>query len=900
MGSTIEIAGEAMLFRQIQIRNFRKLESPLVIGGIGDGLTIIAGDNEDGKSTLLDAIRAGLFERHKLGGAGLARMQPFGSRVRPEIRLDFEINGEAYILHKIFGSSPSVRFETPNGNFDAEHAEEKLAELLTFRAARGESKPDDRGILGLFWLEQGRSLERLAFGETGRLTLRASFEREVGDVLGGDRGRRLLRAAMAKRDELLTATGRPKAHGELANAIAEAEAATRRAEQLNRERIEYDSEIDELVRVQADLAQIEAEGRVNEARKILTELEAEAKRIDELRHGDDVARNAVSLAEAELCNASERWARRRGLIDASETRATDLTAAQNALSELEGRADEIDRSYNEARARADNAASATNTVETRVKLAEARARRAALDEEIDELNRRITEIGKLTTERAVAAGRLGAVRIDRPLLEEIEGQDSAIREAGAAIAAAATRLRFFPSDRQAVMRDGTTLPSAEAVEVTAPAHFTLEGFGALEVQPGGKVLAERRERLREAKVALAAALTSAEVANVAEARAQFEVREKAEDVICTADRLIRVYAPHGEAALLSACKVKCEERASLDLEIDLSTAPADLAEPGTERRALEAAKQAEATALTVAAEAERNRQQHFTDLAVARANFENAERNSTTAKQDLESARTEAADVDLAAALRSARDALATATDAKAWAEEELQAANPEEVEERHAQARRDLENIERVHRDLKDREIALENRLTGLDKGRIREELEEVREEQRRALSRRDRVQAEANAWRLVVETLEAAERDAKRAFLDPVRQCIRPFLEILFPGVDVTLQEESLEIAEIARNGRSEPYSALSVGTREQLSILVRLAFAVYLREKGYPAVVILDDALVYADPGRFARMQEALGEAAKKVQILLLTCRPEDWRPLGVPIRRLADAVTAFEPA
>jgi predicted ATP-binding protein involved in virulence len=52
-----------VLFRRIAVRNFRKLVSPAVIDGLREGVTIIAGDNEEGKSTLLLAIRTGLFER---------------------------------------------------------------------------------------------------------------------------------------------------------------------------------------------------------------------------------------------------------------------------------------------------------------------------------------------------------------------------------------------------------------------------------------------------------------------------------------------------------------------------------------------------------------------------------------------------------------------------------------------------------------------------------------------------------------------------------------------------------------------------------------------------------------------------------------------------------------------
>ena len=142
----------------------------------------------------------------------------------------------------------------------------------------------------------------------------------------------------------------------------------------------------------------------------------------------------------------------------------------------------------------------------------------------------------------------------------------------------------------------------------------------------------------------------------------------------------------------------------------------------------------------------------------------------------------------------------------------------------------------------------------------------------------------------------MKRAEREAKEKFLEPVLKTIDPFLRLLFPGARLALDEETLEITGIARDGREEPYSALSIGTREQLSILVRLAFAVYLREKGYPAAVILDDALVYADDDRFERMQLALRKAAETVQILILTCRPRDWRQFGAPIRRLADVTTA----
>jgi hypothetical protein len=123
---------------------------------LGAGVTIIAGDNEEGKSTLLLAIRTGLFERHSLGGKAVEAMQPFGCSVRPEIQLDFEIDGGRYSVTKGFAQRSSAILTMPSGMLEGPAAEERLAELLTFRVPqRGESRPDDRGILDYSGLSRG-------------------------------------------------------------------------------------------------------------------------------------------------------------------------------------------------------------------------------------------------------------------------------------------------------------------------------------------------------------------------------------------------------------------------------------------------------------------------------------------------------------------------------------------------------------------------------------------------------------------------------------------------------------------------------------------------------------------------------------------------------------------------
>ena len=74
-------------------------------------------------------------------------------------------------------------------------------------------------------------------------------------------------------------------------------------------------------------------------------------------------------------------------------------------------------------------------------------------------------------------------------------------------------------------------------------------------------------------------------------------------------------------------------------------------------------------------------------------------------------------------------------------------------------------------------------------------------------------------------------------------------------------------------------------------RFTVLTRLAFADLLREHGQESPIVLDDALVYSDGGRFGRMQEFLMETSKSNQIIVLTCHERAYSNLGAPVIRIA---------
>ncbi|MDX7953085.1 AAA family ATPase, partial [Lichenihabitans sp. Uapishka_5] len=198
-----------MLLRHIAIRDFRKI-GRRDIGGLADGLNVLVGDNEAGKSTVLAALRAAFFERHRVSGAVADAMLPYGSAVRPTVTVDFEIDGRPWSLTKAFCQKPEASLEGAGERHTGDAVEERLANLLGFTPpGRGASNPrEHHGAHGLLWVEQGLRAN-LGIG-AGRDTIAGALEREIGEVTGGERGRALLQAATERRDRFWDKRDKPR------------------------------------------------------------------------------------------------------------------------------------------------------------------------------------------------------------------------------------------------------------------------------------------------------------------------------------------------------------------------------------------------------------------------------------------------------------------------------------------------------------------------------------------------------------------------------------------------------------------------------------------------------------------------------------------------------------------
>jgi DNA repair exonuclease SbcCD ATPase subunit len=161
-----------------------------------------------------------------------------------------------------------------------------------------------------------------------------------------------------------------------------------------------------------------------------------------------------------------------------------------------------------------------------------------------------------------------------------------------------------------------------------------------------------------------------------------------------------------------------------------------------------------------------------------------------------------------------------------------------------------------------------------------IREELERIDEALAVARTREKDLELDADAWKLLLETLREVENEEGahlgRALAGPVTTRFAELTSGRYGNLrlDAALKAEAVDVAGGGAQG-ADVLEALSVGTRNQLATLIRLTIADQLK-----SAIVLDDHLVNSDPRRLAWFRDVLMKTALNAQIIILTCRPEDY--------------------
>ena len=879
---------------RLRVEQLRRFRSPLELGGFEPGLNILAAPNEAGKSTLVRAIRAAFFERHRSTAVEDLRPWGEGSGAAPLVELDFLIDGQGHRLVKSFLGKKRCTLVAGARSFDGTDAEDHLAQLFGFSfAGKGASKPENWGIPGLLWVEQGRGQELDV--SHARDHLHDALRDPAGDsaaALAASGGDAILDSLRAQRDELLTSTGKPRA----AHAEAIAQVATLEAElgAIDAQVAAYRQQVDQLAQMRQQ-HQIDEMARPWEA--LREQLLAAQHRNDALQAGQEQLRNdrarlrqlheTRELLAKELAGLAQQQTEAQTRERACEETAKQLHDSDAAVAHARQSAAETQRRVDSARDawRAASQEAQRRNLQQLLQQAQADAARSA-----DSLTRAEEAHARLTALQATAAA---APKIRAADVEQLQKLERAEHDADLRRQAVATRLQFVLPEGQALelqARDGShDLRGQGERLIDAPATLQLPGGGRLVITPGGDDLVALARAHADARDAMRAALRASGVDDIAQARSRLGASADLDAQIKLAQQAFGIVAPRGLEALRGELAQARSRIATAQAAFE--RLPAATAEPTLSIEEAEAAQQAAVAAEQAAQKtlAEAQRRQSAAQEASASARREFAAAQAALADPGRQQRHAQASQQWLAAGAEA--EALTARIDQTSA---DVQAARPDIVLQDIDRLQRSIEQVTRSHQQRREQLLLLENTLQQAGAQGLEEQREAVAGQLVQARRRHAELQRRADALALLCHKLEQKRQATLTRLQAPLQTRMQHYLPLLMPGATVQM-DAGLAPATLTRltaggTAESGQLQELSFGAREQLRLISRFAYADLLQEAGRPTLLILDDALVHSDAPRLAQMKRALFDAAQRHQVLLFTCHPDHWRDMGVALRPL----------
>ena len=855
-----------MKVRAIRVAEFGRFKEPVALEGLSGGLDLLIGPNEAGKSTLFRALQFALFEKHRTTQKELVRVRPYGGG-GPLVEVDIEVSGDLWRIRKRYLANHAAELTSlATGSVTrGSDAEERLQQIL-----------DARGVSGgrhLLWLKQGALLSAASLDLAGKDALRAAVEREVSVAAGGETLRRVRQRVKAALGELVTAAlGRPR--GRYQEAIGRAADLTRELARARAAHQEAEALLDRLTGLEA-----ERQSRVQPAMQAkLRERLAEAE--EGLRRGQQ------GIAERETARVA--LADARATHQAASALAKSLGEGLAELEKLESVAhEEVNQigalAEGIAVAEADVCAAEEVRTEARDALdaAERELKRAAAIGRWLELAGRVDRARGVSRRIFDLQERMRGLPLNEAPIREARQLAARVAESTVRLeaASAAVTVRYSAGSAARIQVDGRDVPDGERLLALTTLVLDIPGLGRVEIEPGASRDREAIETdLKRDRAALAKLLAAGAVADVEELEARHELGRSLAAEFEAARAEMNALAPEGLAELERAVSaVESEiggdvptERGIPDTKglataVDMTRERLQAAEQTVHRRV--ASREALKQKLIVLEARAEERQLRLAELATSLP--PPAERMT---KRDEVFAAAQRSSQSLDDALRLERLASSRAPDEESMKRLELEV----------AAARNAIQKNEREVAALVAEQARIEGALEAARREDIVLRVAELEAEAERADLARDDLAEHVQALQLLDAELGAEEERLRDSYLAPVTARLEPYLEAVFP--DATLMLGGSYSAEALRRGAQvEELDRLSDGTREQIAVLVRLAFARLLADQGVAVPLVLDDALVYSDDDRIVAMHRALEMAARTHQVIVLSCREQAFRGL-----------------
>ncbi len=881
-----------MRIHRICLQNYRGVKNAEVTLA-RNGVTIIQGPNEVGKSSLAEAINF-LFEepdsstKKKLKAAKPVNVDAGASA---EVELTTGPYHVVYSKQWHTGAKTNLQILAPAPeNLTGRAAHDRMKAIL--------SETLDEALWGALRYQQGVSITQAALGES-RTLASALDAAAAGGAAGGEEEADLWVKVEAEHARYFTSTGRPMVdRTRLDESVASSRA---RSSDLSAELAGLDAAADRYRQLGIELAtnaaeEIEQVALVTQQTVLWNEVSTKQREVERL---ELAAETAAALAR-EAISASEQ---RQLLIDAVTTTTDELGALEQQAERQAPGLEAARTAQAEALRERDLAREARRAADENNLLASADFEHFREVLECERFVERRDRVEDAEAKSRQAAEFLETCLIEEAKLGEIELAAVAALEAGARLTGQNAIIRVEALQPLDVRAGDTlsTLDVGENFETTAvgDVELTLGDVARVTVTggAGGRALQEASETADEQLADLYRSVGITGQDPLLQARDLVRQRREAEAEAERAagalaenlrDLTPQLLTEKLERANASTAAYRKDRVSSTPLPADLDEAKpiSELAAAAaTEAGRLEGdlqekLEQAEAVLADVQEEA---------NLRGARTEI--AQQNLAAAQQQLEAARGNISDADLGDQRQQKEQDAANAGAALTQKATELATADPDSIAALLQNAQDVLDRLRRDHQTLELDVAKIKSELEVRGESGLHDQLAAAESELAQLERNKTLTDRRAAAANLLYTRLGANRDAAKRSYVAPFKQQLDAFGRIVFgPNVSIEVDHDTLQITSRTLDGVTVPYDSLSAGAKEQICVLARLACAALVSpasnedqdDGGVP--VIFDDALGNSDAGRLERMGAAFNLAGQQSQVIVLTCVPERYRNIG----------------
>ena len=500
------------------------------LDNIDDGLNVVIGPNEMGKSTLLDALRAVLFEKYSSNVQPIRNLQNNRNKAGPVVELTLELNEGIYRIRKRFIKKPYARLDCPDGRtLEGDAAEDELRGLLSFGkpGSRG-AQPETLGMWNVLWVKQGRSFGAPDLPESARGNLRGALESEVGTVLGGRRGRELPQAIEKQLGELVTAS-KNKPTGQYKEFLERRTSLNEEIEGLRQHREELSDTLTRLEDRQETLKRLSSENRDETDAEEIEKARRRCSELEQLEGRIEAADKEFELRKFKLEKAENEQEERLKLKENIKAEEVVLKKAEKQLGETRGK-------ERESLGKIEKLRETVREAEEKVKVAEEAVLREGriceavrLKAKIRELETRFEKAKEAETRSRKAQVEAASIKVTEDLIERIRKADKELEKAVSRLSAVATTvtLDMEPNRPDGVEVDGKPLVDDHfSTQTVLPVTVTIPEYGRITVDPAVKDRNKLLSQQNKAKTELNEALREADSESLNEAERLYSKREK--------------------------------------------------------------------------------------------------------------------------------------------------------------------------------------------------------------------------------------------------------------------------------------------------------------------------------------------------------------------------------------